>query len=108
MLTHIKGRNNALSWMLAGKPIQGIIHPVAIKDNTEARKWVRNMVSGKRLRELRESKDLTQTELSKRSGVNQDSISRYESSQRQPTVDHMYRMSKVLGKPMEYFMLDEI
>jgi transcriptional regulator with XRE-family HTH domain len=52
---------------------------------------------GRRVRELREGKDLTTYELAKRSGIHRPNISRIESGKHVPTLDTLMRLAQALG-----------
>lgn len=52
---------------------------------------------GNRLRELRQSAGLTQVALAEASGVPQPRISKYERGTRQPSLDTLRALAKVLG-----------
>lgn len=52
---------------------------------------------GERLREQRQSADLTQSELAERADVPQHRISEYERSRRAPSLRSVYRLADAIG-----------
>ena len=52
---------------------------------------------GRRVRELREAKDLTTYELAQRSGIHRPNISRIESGRHMPNLDTLMRLAQALG-----------
>ena len=52
---------------------------------------------GRRVRELREAKDLTTYELAQRSGIHRPNISRIESGRHMPNLDTLVRLAQALG-----------
>ena len=58
------------------------------------------MVIGNRLRELRESKELSQGDIEKRTGLLRCYISRVENGHTVPSVSTLERMARALGVPM--------
>ena len=54
-----------------------------------------------KLKELRKSLKISQQELSKRSGVSRDKISRIEKGQQNATLKTIYRLSSAMGKKVE-------
>lgn len=56
-----------------------------------------------RLREARESKELSMTDLAENVGVTRQAISQYEMGERQPETDILLRIVKELGQPITYF-----
>ena len=59
--------------------------------------------SGKVIKKLRKQAGLTQVELSKKSGVLQNHISRIETGDIQPTVKTIKKIAAALGVPVEKF-----
>ena len=59
---------------------------------------------GSRLRELRESKKLSQEQLAKIIGVAQNTISAYESDMRQPSYDVLASLSRLFRVSADYFL----
>ena len=57
---------------------------------------------GKRLYSKRTAKELTQSELSKMTGIAAESISRYENSQRVPSIKDAFLLSRVLGCTLDW------
>lgn len=63
---------------------------------------------GKKIKELRNIKDVSARELSERSGVARSLISQLETGKRQSTgMDTIYRLAKALDVPLTYFFSDE-
>ena len=62
---------------------------------------------GKKIKLARVELDLTQTELARKIGAKQKSISRYEAGKSVPKVETLTKLAKVLKKPVSHF-LDEI
>lgn len=56
---------------------------------------------GQMIRTLRAFKGMSQSELSKRSGISRQSISYYESCRRKPTDKHIDDIAKALGTTSE-------
>ena len=52
---------------------------------------------GQKIRELRESQNLTQEKLGDRIGVSQDYLSRIEQGKKNPTVNLLYKIAGGLG-----------
>lgn len=61
---------------------------------------------GPKLKEARKEKKLTQDELANLIGVSSSMISRYESEKNEPDIETMKKISKVLEKPLEFFLPD--
>jgi transcriptional regulator with XRE-family HTH domain len=60
---------------------------------------------GERLKLIRERRDLSQNELSRRSGVRQALISEIESGKKEDTTGHALRsMARVLGVSVDYLL----
>ena len=57
---------------------------------------------GARLKELRENKNLSQKELGKLVGVSHNSISLYESGDRQPSIDLIVRFAALYKVSTDY------
>ena len=67
------------------------------------------MILGKRLKELRKEKGLTQQELGDLINVTKVSICCYENGTRTPTLDTLLELEKVFGVSLTYFLgQDEI
>ncbi len=62
---------------------------------------------GKKIKLARVELDLTQTELARKIGTKQKSISRYEAGKSVPKVETLMKLTKVLRKPATYFLDDE-
>jgi transcriptional regulator with XRE-family HTH domain len=61
---------------------------------------------GKKLREIRIQKALSQRELSKRSGLPSSQISRIENGYRVPSLETLERITAALGVPLSYVFYD--
>lgn len=61
---------------------------------------------GKKIKLSRIELDLNQTQLAKKIGAKQKSISRYETGASMPTIETLVKIAKVLKRPAGYF-LDE-
>jgi transcriptional regulator with XRE-family HTH domain len=61
---------------------------------------------GKKIKIARVELDLNQSELAKKIGAKQKSISRYENGLSMPSIETLVKVAKVLKKPASYF-LDE-
>ena len=59
------------------------------------------------LREIRKEKGLTQNELSNRTGVNQNNISRYETGAREPRLKDAKALAVALGCTVDELIGDE-
>ena len=59
---------------------------------------------GARLKELRENKNLSQKELGKLVGVSHNSISLYESGDRQPSIDLIVRFAALYKVSTDYIL----
>ena len=62
------------------------------------------MLLGKRLKELRKKKGLTQQELGNLINVTKVSICCYENGTRMPTLDTLLELEKVFGVHFDYFL----
>lgn len=58
---------------------------------------------GPRLREAREESGLTQQQLAELSGVRRETLSRIERGHHEAYWDTVCRLSRALGKPLEWF-----
>ena len=65
-------------------------------------------ILGKRLRDLREDKDLTQKELSAMIGLTPKMISFYENAQRTPPVDVLIKLAKIFNISVDYLIGNHI
>lgn len=65
------------------------------------------MVIGHKLKELRETKDLSQGDIEKRSGLLRCYISRVENGHTVPSVDTLEKMARALEVPMYRLFTDE-
>ncbi len=61
---------------------------------------------GKKIKLARVELDLNQTDLAKKIGAKQKSISRYENGLSMPSIETLMKITKILKKPAGYF-LDE-
>ena len=59
---------------------------------------------GKKIKLARIELDMNQTDLAKKIGVKQKSISRYETGLSMPSIETLMKISKVLKKPTGYFL----
>lgn len=59
-------------------------------------KWVYMSKLGDKIKQLRESKNITQQELAKMVDINQTSISKFESGQRNPTPANLKKIAEAL------------
>jgi len=59
---------------------------------------------GKKIKVARVELDLNQTDLAKKIGAKQKSISRYENGLSMPTIETLVRIAKVLKKPTDFFL----
>ncbi len=59
---------------------------------------------GKKIKLARIEMDLNQTQLAKKMGAKQKSISRYETGIALPSIETLIKMAKVLKKPTGYFL----
>lgn len=60
------------------------------------------MTLGQRLKQARESWDLTQAELSRESKINVMAISHFECDRREPRIKNLIRLCNVLGVTMDW------
>jgi repressor LexA len=59
---------------------------------------------GKRIREAREHLGLSQTQLADALGYTYVAVSGWETGRRRPSLDDLLQISKILNKPLEYFI----
>ena len=59
---------------------------------------------GKKIKLARIELDLNQTQLAKKINAKQKSISRYETGLSMPSIETLMKISKVLRKPVGYFL----
>lgn len=59
---------------------------------------------GPRIKQHRKAAGMNQTQLAAKCGCYQKDVSRWESGERVPTVEALYRLSKALGARMEDFI----
>lgn len=62
---------------------------------------------GKRIREIRQSKQLRQINVVEKCGLNKGSYSKIESGQRYPTLHTLYKIAIALDEPISSFFNDE-
>lgn len=64
---------------------------------------------GIKLKAIRKNMQLTQKDLSKRSGYSQNAISQWENGKREPdSLNDIHRLAAALGIPVDYFFNDEL
>ncbi|MER5949577.1 XRE family transcriptional regulator [Streptomyces sp. NPDC001904] len=61
---------------------------------------------GRRLKELRQDAGLSLSELARRSGVGKGTLSELESGRRNPTLETLYALTTVLGRPLSAVLDD--
>lgn len=61
-------------------------------------------IIGDRIRQAREMKGITQTQLARESGVHQPSMSFYETGMRTPGIKVLHRIAKVLEISMDFLL----
>lgn len=61
----------------------------------------------KRLRQLRKTKDLNQSDLADKIGVATATICHFEKGIRKPTLDHLLKLAEVLGVPTIDYLLGQ-
>ncbi len=66
------------------------------------------LVSGSRVKQVRQLKQLTQIELARRTGVDQAMIAFVESDRRQPSAELLAKIASETGFPVEYFEQGEV
>ena len=64
------------------------------------------MFNGKKLREIRKSKSITQEELGEAVGVSGAAISYFENGYKTPKIDVAYRMAEFLGVKVDDFKIN--
>ncbi len=62
---------------------------------------------GRKLKELREVNGYTQEEVSRITGINRSKLSQVENGKMGISNEELYRMSRLLGQPLEYFFEEE-
>ncbi len=73
--------------------------PAETKENTRRIRVLKNLrvdPAGNKVRAIREGRDMTQEELSRRSGVSQNSISRIETGARKPRKSTLEKLARAL------------
>ena len=58
----------------------------------------------KRIKDLREEKNLSQTELAKLTGISQSAITKWENRQREPSLDGIIRLAKFFDVSSDYLL----
>jgi transcriptional regulator with XRE-family HTH domain len=69
-------------------------------DTTERRVYASLMVIGTRLRDLRESKSLTQADIEKRTGLSRPYVSRVENGHTAPSIQTLEKWARALDLPV--------
>ena len=59
---------------------------------------------GDRIREIRQSRGMSQVELGKRIGVSKQSVSNWENENIQPSIDMLIRIAKVFSVTTDYLL----
>lgn len=67
----------------------------------------KELTIGEKIRELRKLLGITQAELANRLGVEQATVSLYESNKRAITIEMLMKIAKALGVDVKYFFSDE-
>src|SRR4030043_1781861 len=62
---------------------------------------------GRKLKELREVNGYTQEEISRITAINRSKLSQVENGKMGISNEELYRMSRLLGQPLEYFFEEE-
>jgi len=62
------------------------------------------IVFGKRLADLRQKLDITQSDLSKQLNIQRVSIAKYETGQRAPALEHLLVLADFFGVPTDYLL----
>ncbi len=62
---------------------------------------------GKKIKIARIELDLTQTDLAKKIGAKQKSISRYETGLSMPSIETLVKIAKILKRPAGYFLEEQ-
>lgn len=57
-----------------------------------------------RLRELRKEHNLLQKDIAEKIGVSRDSITKYESGDREPTLDNIIKMAEIFDVSIDYLI----
>ena len=60
------------------------------------------MFPADRIKLLRKQKDMTQTELSSRLGIDRTTLTKYESGERKPDITQLYKIADFFGVSIEY------
>lgn len=61
-------------------------------------------IFGKRLREVRKSKKLTQQQIADEIGVNRGSYSNWEKGKREPSFENLVKLASILGTSTDYLL----
>lgn len=64
----------------------------------------KNILMGKKIKEAREKKDLSQKDFAKLLNVSQASVSKYESGENIPRMNKLKQISSILDTPLSYFL----
>ena len=62
---------------------------------------------GRKIKELREVNNYTQEEISRITGINRSKLSQIENGKLGISNEELYRISRLLGQPLEYFFEEE-
>ena len=62
---------------------------------------------GRKIKELREVNSYTQEEISRITGINRSKLSQIENGKLGISNEELYRISRLLGQPLEYFFEEE-
>ena len=63
-------------------------------------------IIAKNITKLRKKNGITQQELGESLGISNRAVSNWELEFSTPTIDNLYRLSKIFNVPMEYFFED--
>ena len=101
----------------AGRPVKGYAkcHPSDKFDETSGRAlakarcnqkvaYKRNKCAFRKLKEARERLGMTQVEVAKRAGLSRQTYGNYESGKREPDIETLLRLSKVLGVTVDWLI----
>ena len=95
-------RENQVVRRYAGAPFlaTGAVYEASYRVAANSRCWETIMVIGNRLKELRESKELSQSDIEKRTGLLRPYISRVENGHTVPAVETLEKLARALEVPM--------
>ena len=66
-----------------------------------------NILIGRKIKELREANSYTQEKVSRIAGINRSKLSQIENGKLGISNEELYRISRLLGQPLEYFFEEE-